>query len=143
MVFALCPVFRAGVRYAVALRAAVPVEAQGCGVVGEFAAEGVKDCVCEVLDGLAWMQVPAGQHQRGDVEALGTAFEHPVGQEEQAVAGLQGQLLLAPTRALHRAERLLRGELDLLGLPWRRRNGGGCPALRTRAVCATRSTRTS
>src|SRR5215218_5016359 len=50
--FALCPVFCAGVRYAVALRAAVPVAAQGCGVVGEFAAEGVEDCVCEVLDGL-------------------------------------------------------------------------------------------
>jgi len=122
--FALCPVLGAGVRDPVALIAAVPVEAQGGGVVGEFPAEGVEDSVRQVLDGLAWMQMRALQDERRDVKALGIAFEHPVGQEEQPVAGLQGQFLLAPARALHDSERLFRGELDLLDPP----GGGGTAA---------------
>jgi hypothetical protein len=44
-------VFGAGLRYAVAMRAAVPVEAQGGGVVGGFADDGVEERMGEVLSG--------------------------------------------------------------------------------------------
>ena len=43
----LRPVFGARMRDAVALLAPVPVEAQGCGVVAELAADGVEDGVSE------------------------------------------------------------------------------------------------
>ena len=69
----------------------------------------------EVLDGLARMQVGGGQHQRRDVEAAGVALEHAVGQQEQAVARLEPQLVVAPVRVRGGAERLVRDELDLLG----------------------------
>jgi hypothetical protein len=56
---ALRPVLGAGVRYGVALDAAMPVQAQGCRVVAQLAADGIEDRAREVLDGLAWMQAPA------------------------------------------------------------------------------------
>ncbi len=118
----------AGVARAVALRAAVPVEAHRGRVVVQLPAGGVEDGVDEALHGLARVQVGSLDDHRPEVDGGDVALQHAVGHEDQAVAGLERQRLHLELAIGDRAER--RVDLQLHGLdaavaePQRRRMAG-------------------
>jgi hypothetical protein len=102
---------RAGVGRPVACGAAVPVEAHRGRVVVEHAAARFEDGLGEVLHGLARMHLRAARDHALDVDAGGVALQHAVGEEQEAVAGLERQDLLAVLVARHGSERRLGLEL--------------------------------
>ena len=66
------------------------------------------------MDDFAGMQVAGLAQGRGDVEACGVAFQHAVGDEDEPIAGLEGELLHPERAARLQAERQVDVELDLL-----------------------------
>lgn len=95
-------------------RPAVPVQAEHGGVVAQIAADDPQDGVAERVHDLAGMQV-GGVAQRGvDVQIGGVPFEHPVGDEHDAVARFERERLQLDGSAGLEAKRQIDGQLDLL-----------------------------
>jgi hypothetical protein len=92
----------------------MPVEAHRGRVVVEHAAARVEDRLGEVLHGLSRMHLRAGRDHGLDVDALGIALQHAVGEEQEAVAGLERQVLHAVLAAPHGPERQVGFELHPL-----------------------------
>jgi len=95
-------------------RAAVPVETQDRGVVSEIASRGAHDGRAEGVNGLAGVQVTGKAERVGHVQIGRVAFEHAVGDEDDAITGCHGELLHPEVIARPDAERKVDVQLDLL-----------------------------
>src|SRR3954453_2200100 len=71
--------------------AAAPIQTQHRGVVVQVAARGVQHGLGELVDQLARVGAPAAAQHGGKIEVFGVAFEHAVGHQHDAVAGLELQ----------------------------------------------------
>src|SRR6476659_10329601 len=82
-------------------RSAVPVKAHGGRVVVECACCRVQDCLDDVLHGFARVHICAGGEHGCDVDVGGVALDDAVGEEHEAVTGLQRQALDAVVVSRH------------------------------------------
>ena len=128
---------------AVALRAAVPVEAEG-----RWRRRGVRRRRRRAPRARGPGSPPAGVGARWPASAQGcpgrgVAFEHAIGDEDHPVAGLELELLHPQVAPGARRTACPRRARSPRRRPSRSRNGRGCPALRIARGLRTRSMRTS
>ena len=97
--------------------AAVPVQAHDGGVVTELAPGRAHDGVAERVDDLAGVEVAAAAQRVGDVHFGRVAFQHAVGDEDDAVTRRYRELLHPERPARTDAEREVDVQLDLLDAP--------------------------
>jgi transaldolase len=96
-------------------RSAVPVEAEDGRVVAKLSTARFDHAPSQVLHRFARVQVPAGGQDRHGVDRGGVAFEHPVGEEDEAVARPHRELLDPVGRRRRRGERQIHPEGHSLG----------------------------
>ena len=89
--------------------AAVPVDAQHSCVIAEFATAGFDHGLCQRLYRFAWMKVPRLREDLHRVHIGRVALQHSVGQEYDAVTGLQDQFLNGVSGIDRYTERQARG----------------------------------
>ena len=97
---------------AISTVAAVPVQAQHGGVVGQDAACHVEGVVGEGTHRLAGVKHPSVCDRLGEVETGRVALEHAVGHQDQPVAGSQHEVGRAVRRVGEQPEREVHGQLD-------------------------------
>lgn len=100
---------------------AVPVQDDDGGVVVEVAPAGFQDRCGQHAHGLPGMQVTGFAHEGSQIDSGGTALLHAVGEQDQAVSGVQLQLLELVRGGRGDPERQIDDERHLLGF------GGTCP----------------
>ena len=105
---------------------AVPVDADGSGVVTESARGRLQDVVGEFLDDLPRVPGDRGTQDPLDVHSNGVALEVAVGDQEEAVAALQLQGLDRVGGGLD-AERGFGGDVEQLRSPVPQQLGPGVP----------------
>lgn len=103
----------AGVGRAQGMLGAAPVQAEHGGVVVEVPLGA--DLADEVLHGLAGVQAERAAELLRDVEAGGVAFDHPVGDHQDPVAGQQSEVVDPVAGVGEHAERQVGGQRQALG----------------------------